>query len=459
MDAENGIPTPQRYWAALALVLGLVLAVLDSAIANVALPTISRAMGVSPADSILIVNAYLLIITVSLLPLAALGERIGYQRVYLSGLALFTLASIGCAMADSLLTLVIARVIQGFGAAAIISMNSALIRTIYPASALGRGISLNTAAMAVASVAGPTIASTVLSIAHWPWLFLINLPVGALALAVGIKALPRLQGNRRPYDLTSALMCAVTLGLAIAGVDAIGNGAPLLWIGLALLIAVIIGWLFVKRQLRQSTPLLPLDLLKIPVFSLSIGTSFSSCVAQGLAFVSLPFLMHGVWGVEPVQLGLLMMPWPLAVVFIAPLAGILSDRYSAATLSSLGLTIITIGLLLLATTGVHPAPFDIVWRMAVCGVGFGFFQAPNARQVMISVPRQRAAGASGMQSIARFCGQSMGAALVGLLFSVTAHDSSMAPLLIAAGFSGLAAFLSLTRGRSLNAELVEAENL
>jgi MFS transporter, DHA2 family, multidrug resistance protein len=457
MGTDNGIPTPQRYWAALALVLGLVLAVLDNSIANVALPTISQALGVSAADSILIVNAYLLIITVSLLPLASLGERIGYHRVYLSGLALFTLASIGCALADSLLTLVAARVIQGLGAAAIISMNSALVRTIYPRSALGRGIALNTTVMAVASVLGPTIASTVLSIAQWPWLFLINLPVGALALAVGIKALPRLDGHRRPYDLTSALMCAVTLGLGIAGIDAMGRDTSLTWIALTLAVALITGWFFVKRQLTQTTPLLPLDLLKIPVFSLSVGTSFSSCVAQGLAFVSLPFLMQGAWGIPPVQLGLLMMPWPLAIVFIAPLAGILSDRYPAGLLSSIGLAFITAGLLLLATLGQHPALFDIAWRMAVCGVGFGFFQTPNARQVLTSVPHNRSAGASGMQSIARFSGQSVGVALAGLLFGMQAQQTSMAPLLVAAGFSAIAAILSLTRGGNVKSELTEVK--
>ncbi|WP_397452890.1 MFS transporter [Pseudomonas sp. NA-150] len=456
MNAEGGLPVPQRHWAALALLLGLVLAVLDSAIANVALPTISRALGVSAADSILIVNAYLLVITVSMLPLAALGERIGFHRVYLSGLALFTVASIGCAMADSLLSLTLARVIQGFGAAAIISMNSALMRTIYPTGKLGQGISLNTAVMAIASVTGPSVASAVLSFAQWPWLFLINLPVGALALAVGLKALPRMAGHGRPYDLTSALMCAVTLGLAIAGVDAIGRDTQLLWVALTLAVALVCGWFFVKRQLTQATPLLPLDLLKIPVFSLSIGTSFSTCVAQGLTFVSLPFLMHSAWGMSALQIGPLMMPWPLAIVFTAPLAGYLSDRYSAMLMCSIGLLLLTSGLLLMATVGAHPAAADIAWRMAICGAGIGFFQAPNARQVLTSVPRQRSAGASAMQSIARFSGQSFGAALVGLLFGLSS-ETSTTPVLLAAGFAAVSAVLSLSRGLGLKAGMPEVK--
>src|SRR5258707_84023 len=142
MDAEQGLPLPQRYWAILVVALGITLAVLDGAIANVALPTIARNLNASPADSIWVVNAYQLAITVSLLPLASLGDRIGYRRVYVSGLALFTVASLGCALSGSLPMLAVARVIQGFGAAGIMSVNSALVPGIYPPQHLVGGVSI-----------------------------------------------------------------------------------------------------------------------------------------------------------------------------------------------------------------------------------------------------------------------------------------------------------------------------
>ncbi len=196
MDSpEHGLPLPQRYWAMLVIALALTLAVLDSAIANVALPTIARNLHSSAAGSIWIVNAYQLAITISLLPLASLGDRIGYRRIYLGGLILFTVASFGCALSTSLPTLALARVIQGFGAAGIMSVNTALVRMIYPPSQLGRGVAINAMVVAVSSAVGPTIASGVLAVATWPWLFAINVPIGIAAIVGGFKALPL---QRRP---------------------------------------------------------------------------------------------------------------------------------------------------------------------------------------------------------------------------------------------------------------------
>src|SRR5246127_1475987 len=137
-DTADGLPVPQRYWAILTIGLGLVMAVMDGAIANVALPTIAKNLTASPAFSIWIVNGYQLAITISLLPLASLGEIIGYRRVYLAGLVLFTIASLLCALAHTLVLLTAARIIQGFGAAGIMSVNMALVRYIYPRAMLGR---------------------------------------------------------------------------------------------------------------------------------------------------------------------------------------------------------------------------------------------------------------------------------------------------------------------------------
>ena len=167
-NAEPGLPTPQRYWAMLVIALALTLAVLDSAIANVALPTIARNLQASAAGSIWIVNAYQLAITISLLPLASLGDRIGYRRIYLGGLMLFTIASLGCALSTSLPMLALARVVQGFGAAGIMSVNTALVRMIYPRTQLGRGIAINAMVVAVSSAVGPTALDTATTIALMP---------------------------------------------------------------------------------------------------------------------------------------------------------------------------------------------------------------------------------------------------------------------------------------------------
>ncbi len=445
MDAEQGLPYPQRYWAILVVALGITLAVLDGAIANVALPTIARNLNSSPADSIWVVNAYQLAITVSLLPLASLGDRIGYRRVYMAGLALFTLASFGCALSGSLTSLAVARVIQGFGAAGIMSVNTALVRMIYPPEHLGRGVSINASVVAVSAVIGPTVASGVLAIAPWPWLFAINVPIGVAALFVGWKALPRTPGHRRPYDYLSALMNAAVFGLAITAVDGLGHGEHRPYVIAEFVVAGVIGYFFVRRQLTQTAPLLPVDLLRIPVFALSIATSFCSFTAQMLTFVSLPFLLQNTLGMTQVETGFLMTPWPMVIVFIAPLAGMLSDRYSAGVLGGIGLALLSAGLLLLASTGAHPAPFDIAWRMALCGLGFGLFQSPNNRQMLSSAPRNRSGGASGMLGTARLSGQTLGAALVALIFGIAPQHGATITLSVAACFAAAAALVSLLR--------------
>lgn len=448
MEVEQGIPVPQRYWAIVVIALGITLAVLDGAIANVALPTIARDLRASAAASIWIVNAYQLSITISLLPLASLGDRIGYRRVYTAGLALFTVASLGCALAGSLPALALVRVVQGFGAAGIMSVNTALVRTIYPANMLGRGVAINAMVVAVSSAVGPTVASAILSVGSWPWLFAVNVPIGIVAVIGAMRALPTNPGHDTPYDLLSAAMNAVVFGLLIFTIDGLGHGEAAGWLVAQALVLLLVGYLFVRRQLTRTAPLLPIDLLKIPVFALSIATSVCSFCAQMLAYVSLPFLFQNVFGFDQVQTGLLITPWPFAIIFAAPLAGVLSDRYSAGALGGIGLILLTLGLALLATVGAHPTPFDITWRMALCGVGFGMFQSPNNRQMLSAAPRDRSGGASGMLGTARLTGQTVGAALVALIFGVTPNRGPTVALIVAAGVAALAAIVSLMRLRT-----------
>lgn len=442
----DGMPMPARLWAIATVMLAISLAVLDSAIANVALPTIARDLNASPATSIWIVNAYQLAITISLLPLAALGEIVGYRRVYTVGLALFTLASLACALSDSLVTLTFARVAQGFGAAGIMSVNTALVKAIYPARWLGRGVALNSLIVAVSSAAGPTIAAGVLSIAHWPWLFAINVPLGIIALAIAVRSLPDTARASHPFDWAGAVLSALTFGLLISGIDAFGHGQEYWLVAVELVAAIAIGTVFVRRQRTQPVPLLPVDLLRIPIFGLSICTSMASFCAQMLAFVSLPFFLQDTLGFDHVQTGLLMTAWPLTIVVVAPLAGRLLEYYKPGLLGGIGLAALALGLFALALLPAHPHPIDIVWRMALCGFGFGLFQSPNNYAMIMSAPPHRSGGASGMLGTARLTGQTTGAALVALVFSVSPEGfGTRASLYLAAAFAAVAAVVSSLR--------------
>jgi len=441
----DGLPLPRRYWAIVAIGLGVTLAVIDSAIANVALPTIAADLHTDPALSIWIVNGYQLAITISLLPLSSLGDIIGYRRVYLAGLALFTIASLGCAISPTLPLLALARVIQGFGAAGIMSVNTALLRFIYPQRLLGRGIGINAMVVAVASAVGPTVAGAILAVANWPWLFAVNVPIGVAAVAVGLYALPRTKPSPHGFDILSAALSAATFGLLIGAVDALGHGEGFPLFLVEMIATIGLGYLLVRRQLSLAAPLLPVDLLKIPIFTLSVSTSVASFVAQMLSFVSLPFLFQNELHFSAVETGLLITPWPLAICAAAPLAGRLADRYSAGILGGAGLFCLSMGLLSFAFLPDHPGYIDIGWRMALCGFGFGIFQSPNNRAMLSAAPKERSGGASGMLGTARLLGQTMGAAIAALLFARFPHQAPTIALLISSGFALVAAFVSLAR--------------
>ncbi|CNH29554.1 MFS transporter [Yersinia mollaretii] len=443
----DGLPVPQRYAAILVIALGITIAVLDGTIANVALPTIARDLNTSPATSIWVINAYQLAITISLLSMASLGDIIGYRRVYQAGLLVFSVTSLFCALSDSLLTLTFARVLQGFGAAALMSVNTALIRIIYPRAQLGRGIGINSVIVAVSAAAGPTIASAVLAVASWQWLFAINVPIGLLAWGLGMKYLPanstKSNGNR--FDFTSSLMNALTFGLLIIAISGFAQGESPTVIAAEIVALLIIGFFFIRRQLKQPFPLLPVDLLRIPIFALSIGTSICSFAAQTLAMVALPFFLQSVLGRDEVATGLLLTPWPLATVVVAPIAGRLVERYHAGLLGGIGLAVFSSGLFLLAVLPANPTDLDIIWRMVLCGAGFGLFQSPNNHTIISAAPQHRSGGASGMLGTARLLGQTSGAALVALMFNLFSNNGTHASLILAGAFATLAAIVSLSR--------------
>ncbi|HCD1590236.1 TPA: MFS transporter [Enterobacter hormaechei] len=440
-NVSDGLPLPQRYGAIATIVMGISMAVLDGAIANVALPTIAKDLNASPASSIWIVNAYQIAIVISLLSLSFLGDMFGYRRVYQCGLVVFTLTSLFCALSDSLHTLTLARIAQGFGGAALMSVNTALIRLIYPHRHLGRGMGINSFIVAVSSAAGPTIAAAILSVASWQWLFAINVPLGIVAIFFALRYLPE-NGpkNTMPrFDLPSAVMNALTFGLLITALSGFAQGQSLSLITTEIVAMLIIGFFFVRRQLALPVPLLPVDLLRIPLFSLSICTSICSFCAQMLALVALPFFLQSVIGRSEVETGLLLTPWPLATMVMAPLAG---ERVHAGLLGAIGLVVMAVGLFALALLPASPGDLDIIWRMILCGAGFGLFQSPNNHTIITSAPRHRSGGASGMLGTARLLGQSTGAALVALMFNLAGQNATHVALITAGTLATLAAVIS-----------------
>lgn len=448
----EGLSGSRFYWAWSTVLIGISLSVLDGTIANVALPTIAETFKVDPAFSVWIVNGYQLAIVMTMLPLAALGEIYGFRRVYLGGITLFTVASLACSLSNSLALLTIARIAQGLGAAGMMSMNAALLRYIVPEKRLGSAIGLNAVVVAGAATVGPTIAGLILSELSWPWLFLINFPLGLFAGTIGWRSLPNSDQVRRPFDVFSALLTAIMFGSVITTIDSIGHQAGIATIVGQLAVCVIATTLLVRRERHASHPLLPLDLLALPVFSMSVATSIASYSAQMLAMTALPFELQSNFGFPPLEVGLLLMPWPMAVAVSAVVSGRLSDRFSPAVLGGAGLLCLAAGLWLIANLPANPEIADVIWRMMICGAGFGLFQSPNNRTLISSAPKTRSGAASGMLGVSRLTGQSIGTALVALLLARLGMAGANMSLLVGAGFAFTAALLSLARFQSFRTE-------
>jgi MFS transporter, DHA2 family, multidrug resistance protein len=444
MSPTSGLPAPERRWAMLSVLLSLALSSLSSAIANIALPSIAHTFSSSDAAAIWVVNGYQLAVTVCLLPVAALSESLGLKRAYAAGLAIFTLASLGCALSPTLAVLVSARILQGFGGACISVATVALVRKIYPANIIGRGFALLAVAVAISGALGPTIAAMILAVANWPWLFLVNVPFGLLAVLVFLAVAPSDVGVARPFDWTGAILNALAFGFVIAGVATLGVGGLSVAAG-EMTVGVVCFAILVKQQLRQSAPLLPLDLLRMPVFALSVGASICSYAVQMLSYVSLPFFFETVLHLTPVQTGLLVTPWPFLTAVAAPIAGRLTIRRPASVIGSIGLAVLAVGLLLMTVLPVAPTYWDIVWRLALCGVGFGLFQTPNNVTMMMAGPLERNGAASGMSAVARYVGMSLGSALAALIFGLGGSHATISCLETGAGLAVVGAIASSTR--------------
>ncbi|BAN25378.1 MFS transporter [Caballeronia insecticola] len=448
-----------NYWAVVSVLLGSFLGNLDASIANVALPTIAHDLARPAAETIWVVTAYQLAVAVSVLPFASIGEMVGFRRVFLGGVVVFTAASLACAAAPSLPLLIAARALQGIGGASMATVVPALLRQVYPPKLVGRGIALLGLAVALSAALGPTVAAGILSVAGWRWLFAVNVPLGIAGLCLASAMLPRIApvdaANRR-FDFAGALLSAGAIALFILGVGGLGAGEgasvgqsaatqfyPLPLIEIAL--ACIAGFALIRQQRGQSAPLVPLDLLRIPILALSSLTSICSYVAQTLAYVALPFMLQHQLARSATTTGLLVTPWPLVIVFVAPLAGRLSDRHAPGLIGGMGLAIMAVGLCLLIGLPVSPSNADIVWRVAICGIGFGFFQTPNNRIMLTSAPHDRSGAAGGLMTMARMIGLSLGAALAAVAFGLYGQGGAQVALVGAAVSAALGVIVGVVR--------------
>jgi MFS transporter, DHA2 family, multidrug resistance protein len=451
----DGLPIPRRYLAMLAVALGTALAVIDGSIVTVALPTLAHDLGVESSAVVLVVTVYQLVLVMALLPFSALGNRIGLSRLYQYGQLVFLVSTILCFFTKSLPLLLVVRAMQALGGAASLSVSSALIRGIYPLRQLGWGLGISSVVVAGAGAIAPTLGGLVLSVASWPWIFAAASPLALLSLILGRHTLPEPRPRDEPYDVLAALLCAVAIGLTIAGLQSAAVANSPLMAAVIVAAGAITACVFIRRELSSKAPILPVDLLAKPVVALATLGGLTAFMASMTMILSLPFRLQQHFGFSPSEVGASITPWPLGMLVVAPLAGILADRLPAGVLGTLGMVIATTALLLLAFLPDHVSQFDIIWRMAVCGIGFGLFLPPNARLIVHIAPPDRAASAGGLISSSRLIGRTLGSTLLATLLSF-GLGSNRIPALVAAALSlvsGICAAVRLEPAPKASAKL------
>ena len=445
----EGIPTPQRYWAVTAMILAIAVSVMDASIANLALPSISNDLGISPQQSVWVVNAYLVTLIATTLPMSALGERIGFVHMFRAGITIFMCGSIICALSTNLPMLLTGRVINGLGGAVMMSIFGAMMRHIYPPKEIANGISINAMIVGTTAVLSPALGAFIISVSSWQWIFVFAIPLCLASLAFS-RFLPKVPPITSPYDYKSAFLNIITLGSFIIGFDLAVSNTPL---GIGLLsIALISGTILWRHSSKQEAPLFPVDLFRIPTFKYAVIVSALSFGAAGTAMLSLPFLYENHIGLDIRTVGMLFMAWPIGSTLMARPAARLSGKFPASILAAIGSCVIFFALLVLVLLPEDAYLGFYAISMFFCGLGFGFIQTPNNKTILLSTPLHRSGATGATQSSARVFGQSTGAACVAICFHLSANHGVYYAItlgIIAIAISALINLLRFARGKDI----------
>ena len=370
---QTALPTPtgqapraRSPWLAFSVVaVGTFMATLDGNIVNVALPTIGRELGAAVGRLQWIVNAYVLAITVTLLLLGRLGDRLGHRAIYAGGLVVFTLGSTLCGIAPGLGALVAARLLQALGASAMMAIGPAIVTASFPPRMRGRALGAVGTVVAIGLTAGPPLGGLIVAGLSWRWVFFVNLPVGLAGVAWALRTLPR------------------------------GGGSA-------------------------GGPLLDRAVFRIPVFTWGLLAGFLSYAAMFSQTLLTPFLLARVLGLPPATLGVVLVSVPVALSIASPLSGWISDRFGGRRLPFAGMIVLAAALVLLSLAGADDSVGSIAARLALAGLGMGLFQSPNNAAVMSALPRERLGSGGGLLATARNGGMAAGIGIAGAIVALRA---------------------------------------
>ena len=411
---------------------------LDTSIVNIGLPTIASAFAVPPSGAIeWIIIAYLLTIAAILVPVGRLADSVGRKRIWMTGLALFSLGSALCGGAPALLPLVLARGLQGVGAAMIMTLGPALLTQVFPSAQRGRALGGLAVAVALGASIGPTAGGLITAHLSWRWIFWVNLPIGAIGLGASALFLSeRILQRRARFDLLGSLLLgpglvALTLGLSFG--QQWGWTSPRLLAVLAAGIVMFAALAWVERH--RALPLISASLLRNRAFLAANASLVLGVLGLFAVGFMMPFYLEALRHFSTIDAGVIMSALPLTLAVVAPVSGALADRFGTRWLAAGGLALASLGLVLLGQLDARASVGDVTLRLILTGIGQGMFQAPTNSAIMGAAPRDQQASAGGVLATGRVVGQSLSVAVAGAIFAASGGALAGQALLRGASFA------------------------
>jgi EmrB/QacA subfamily drug resistance transporter len=465
----------RKWWTLAAVAFGLFMIMLDNTVVNVALPSIERDLNVSISSLEWIVTAYALTFAALLITGGKLGDLMGRRRIFVIGIAIFTLSSLACGLAPSAGFLIGARAVQGVGAALMNPASLSIITATFPPRERGQAIGIWAGVSAMALAIGPLVGGLIVDNINWNWIFFINIPVGVLGIIVSQLVIKesRDTSHEQSVDLPGLLTSSAGLfALTYALIEGNKHG----WTSPEILglfaAAVVLLVAFVVLEHRQRLPMLDLSLFRIGSFTGSNLVAMLVSLGMFGVFFFVSLYIQNILGWTPTQAGASFLPMTLLIILVAPIAGKLSDRVGSRWLMGGGMTLVSVSLLLYQRVGLHSTFWTLLPAMLLGGVGMALTMSPMTAAAMSSVPVDKAGVGSGVLNSFRQLGGSLGIALMGAILAsyVTAPprsplaarqfvDGLHAALLVAAGITFVAAVVAVVTVRTRPEVVREREHI
>lgn len=434
---------------------GTFMSTLDAGIVNIALPVMSSQFGANLENIQWVVTIYLLTLTCFLPVFGKLSDMYSRKKLYLGGFLTFGIGSVLCSLATNLPMMIVARTLQGLGGSAMVANSQAIIAKAFPGKDRGRALGSVGAVVALGSLSGPAVGGFLIQHFGWPSVFWINIPVCLIGVWRGLRIIPRFEAkNKLKMDIAGAVFFIISCFTFLYALD---TGTNKSWLSpqivITFAVAILFGLLFYQRERVSKTPFIGLSIFKNRTISFGLVVAIFGFCALFCNSILLPFYLTDVMHLDPVKIGLLILPFPIALAISSPISGLLSERYSARIITTAGLGLIMVGALMFAYIGPSPSVFYIILAQVVMGTGSGVFQVPNNNTVISAAPKNKLGIVTSTNALCRNIGTVLGVALsVAVFVPVKEHalaaaiNSQDAFLRGYAAAMYFAAFLALAGG-------------